>query len=54
MRKQLFQGLAKINKLLLPSFSAQKLDLSEAKKWQLAIIGYRYWVTKNASETIKN
>ncbi|MEN9907481.1 MAG: hypothetical protein RLZZ540_622 [Bacteroidota bacterium] len=44
----MFKILAKINKLILPSFSKQGLDLSKAKKWQLAIIGYRYYVTSRA------
>ncbi len=48
MKKQLFKILAKINKVLLPSFSKQQLDLSKAKKWQLAIIGWRYFVTTNS------
>ena len=37
--------LAKLNKILLPSFSKQQLDLSKAKKWQMAVIGWRYFVT---------
>ena len=45
---QIFRFLAKANKLLLPSFSKQRLDLSTAKKWQLAIVGYRYFVTRKA------
>ncbi len=44
----MFQILAKINKLLLPSFSKKRLDISKAKKWQMAIIGYRYYVTTRA------
>jgi hypothetical protein len=40
--------LAKINKLILPSFTKQQLDLSKAKKWQMAIIGWRYFVTIRA------
>lgn len=40
--------LAKINKLLLPSFTKQGLDISKAKKWQMAIIGWRYYVTSRA------
>jgi len=44
----MFKLLAKLNKLLLPSFSKQQLDLSKAKKWQMAIIGYRYYVTARA------
>jgi hypothetical protein len=42
----IFQLLAKLNKVLLPSFSKKQLDLSKAKKWQIAIIGWRYYVTK--------
>ena len=37
--------LAKLNKALLPSFTKQGLDPIKAKKWQKAIIAYRYWVT---------
>jgi hypothetical protein len=44
----MFKILAKINKLILPSFTKQRLDVSKAKKWQLALIGYRYYVTKRA------
>ncbi|MBD0724884.1 SsrA-binding protein [Flavobacterium sp. L1I52] len=44
----MFKILAKINKLLLPSFTKQGLDLAKAKKWQLAIIAYRYYVTSRA------
>ncbi len=35
----MFKILAKINKLVLPSFSKQGLDLAKAKKWQLVILG---------------
>jgi hypothetical protein len=41
----MFKILAKINKLILPSFTKQRLDLLHAKKWQKAIIAYRYLVT---------
>jgi hypothetical protein len=41
----MFKILAKINKVLLPSFAKQQMDLAKAKKWQMAIIGYRYYVT---------
>ncbi len=44
----MYKLLAKVNKLILPSFSKQQLDLSKAKKWQMAIIAWRYYVTKNA------
>jgi hypothetical protein len=44
----MFLLLSKLNKLLLPSFTKQQLDLSKAKKWQMAIIGWRYYVTIRA------
>ena len=44
----MYTTLAKLNKKLLPSFTKQNLDLSKAKKWQLAIIGYRTFVTLRA------
>lgn len=44
----MFKILAKINKLFLPSFTKRGLDMAKAKKWQLALIGWRYYVTKKA------
>ncbi|NVN18970.1 SsrA-binding protein [Muricauda sp. HICW] len=43
-----YKVLAKINKALLPSYTKKGLDLAKASKLQLAIIGWRYYVTKNA------
>ncbi|WP_298903760.1 SsrA-binding protein [uncultured Psychroserpens sp.] len=48
MKQNFFKGLAKLNRLLLPSYSKQQLDLSKATKLQLAIIGWRVYVTKRA------
>jgi hypothetical protein len=48
MQKQVFKILAKINKIVFPSYSKKQLDLSKATKLQLAIIGWRYYVTSNA------
>jgi len=48
MKKSIFKFLAKINKVLLPSYSKEQLDLSKASKLQMAIIGWRYYVTTNA------
>ncbi|MEM1339891.1 MAG: SsrA-binding protein [Bacteroidota bacterium] len=48
MKKTLFQLLAKMNKVLLPSLTKKQLDLAKASKWQLALVGWRYYVTKNA------
>lgn len=44
----MFKLLAKLNKLILPSFTKQQLDIVKAKKWQMAIIGWRYYVTCRA------
>ena len=48
MKQNVFKALAKLNKTLLPSFSKQQLDLSKATKLQLAIIGWRVYVTSRA------
>lgn len=48
MNKQVFKFLAKVNKIILPSFSKRQLDLAKASKLQLVIIGWRWFVTKNA------
>ncbi|WP_405329196.1 SsrA-binding protein [Leeuwenhoekiella sp. LLG6367-2.1] len=48
MKKQIFKTLAKINKKILPSYTKKNLDLTNATKFQLAIFGYKLWVTKNA------
>lgn len=48
MKKPFFKFLAKINKVLLPSFTKKKLDLANASKTQMAIIAWRYYVTTNA------
>ena len=44
----MFKILSQINKLLLPSFTKQGVDLAKAKKWQMALISYRYYVTARA------
>ncbi|QCX00867.1 SsrA-binding protein [Aggregatimonas sangjinii] len=48
MKKSFFKFLAKVNKALLPSYTKKRLDLSKATKFQLALIGWRYYVTTNA------
>ncbi len=50
MKKSIFKTLAKLNKTILPSYSKKQLDLSKASKVQLAIIGWRVYITKNALE----
>ncbi|PZO27720.1 SsrA-binding protein [Flavobacterium macrobrachii] len=44
----MYKLLAKLNKLLLPSFTKQGLDVSKAKKWQLTVIAWRYYITSRA------
>ncbi|MGG6230939.1 SsrA-binding protein [Tenacibaculum sp. SDUM215027] len=48
MKKSFFKFLAKLNKVLLPSFTKKELDISKASKFQLAIIGWRAYVTINS------
>jgi len=48
MKKICFKILAKLNKLLLPSLAKRGVDMAQAKKWQMALIGWRYYVTKNS------
>jgi hypothetical protein len=51
MYKKFFRTMAALNKWLLPSFGKKQLDMSKAKKWQLAIIGWRAYITKNALDS---
>jgi len=48
MKKQIFKIIAKFNRMVFPSFGKKQIDMSKAKKWQMAIIGWRYFVTKNS------
>ncbi|MCM5663728.1 SsrA-binding protein [Galbibacter mesophilus] len=48
MKKKFFKLLAKINKAILPSYSKKELNLAKANKFQMAIIGWRTYVTKRA------
>jgi len=48
MKNQFFKTLAKINKVVLPSFTKRGLDLIKASKLQLAIFGWRLYITKRA------
>lgn len=41
----MYKFLAKLNKILLPSFTKQGLDIAKAKKWQKALLAYRYFIT---------
>ena len=48
MKKQVFKLLARLNKTFLPSYTKKGLDLSKASKLQMAIFGWRLFVTKRA------
>jgi len=48
MKTKFFNVLAKINKAIFPSYGKRNLDLTKASKIQLAIIGWRAFVTKRA------
>jgi hypothetical protein len=46
MKKSVFKILARINKVILPKY--YKRDLKNLKKWEMALVGYKYWVTINS------
>jgi hypothetical protein len=48
MKNSGFKIIAKINKLVLPSYTHQRLDLAKATKLQLAVFAWRVYVTKRA------
>ncbi len=50
MRKQVFRALARFNKVLLPSLTHSVEDLGKASKWQILLLGWKYWVTTHALE----
>ncbi len=45
-RKRLFRILARVNKAVLPKLWDK--DLLRLSPLQKVIVGYRYWVTRNA------
>ena len=46
MKRAIFKTLAKINKAVLPSYIHN--DLTKLSTMDKAVVGWRYWVTKNA------
>tara|TARA_B110000967_G_C18684258_1_gene459693 strand:+ start:293 stop:448 length:156 start_codon:yes stop_codon:yes gene_type:complete len=46
--KAIFKIIAKINALVLPSLTKKRVDLSKATKSQMALFGWRLYVTKKA------
>ena len=47
----MYKLLAKLNKIILPSYTKQGLDPIKAKKWQMAISAWRYYVTTRALDS---
>ncbi|MDG1761137.1 MAG: SsrA-binding protein [Flavobacteriaceae bacterium] len=43
--------MASVNRMVLPSLSRKRLDLSRATKWQLGLIAWRFYITKNALDS---
>ena len=43
--KEMYKLLAQLNKLVLPSLTKSGLDITKAKKWQKALLAYRYFIT---------
>jgi len=46
--QKFFKVLAKVNKRLLPSLTKKRVDLVKATKLQMALFGWRLYVTKKA------
>lgn len=46
LKRKFFVLLSKLNKAILPK--AHKMDINNLSKFDKALIGYKYWVTKNA------
>ncbi|MFT3884320.1 MAG: hypothetical protein QM724_02480 [Flavobacteriales bacterium] len=46
LRKRFFRLLAAVNRAVLPKLWDR--DLTRLTKVQKALVGYRYWVTRNA------
>ncbi|MBW2961025.1 SsrA-binding protein [Mesonia aestuariivivens] len=49
LKSSFFKGLSKLNKIILPNYTKKGLELENATKFQLAIIGWKAWVTKHAT-----
>ena len=46
--KFFFKIVAYLNKIILPSLTKKRVDPAEATKFQLLLIGYRYFITKKS------
>ncbi|WP_340063633.1 SsrA-binding protein [Ascidiimonas aurantiaca] len=47
IKKRVFKFLARINKQVLPSYSKKRLDLTQATKFQMLVIAWKWYVTRN-------
>ncbi|MBK43035.1 MAG: SsrA-binding protein [Flavobacteriaceae bacterium] len=43
--KSVFKILAKLNKIILPSLTKKKIDLTKVNKFHIAILGWKAFVT---------
>tara|TARA_B110000503_G_C7094568_1_gene390948 strand:+ start:1208 stop:1348 length:141 start_codon:yes stop_codon:yes gene_type:complete len=41
----MYQLIAQLNKIFLPSLTQRRVDITKAKKWQKALLAYRYIIT---------
>ncbi len=46
LKKAFFKIMARINKIIMPKYS--KKDITKLTKFEKAMVGYRYFITKNA------
>jgi hypothetical protein len=46
--KLIFKTLAILNKKILPSLTKRRVDINKATKLQIALLGWRTFVTKRA------
>ena len=46
--KIFFKIIARLNKIIFPSFSKMGIELSNASKFQLIILSWRAYITKRA------
>ena len=49
--KNIFKVLAKINKVLLPSLTKNRVDPIKATKFQFLLLGWRYYVILVQTQT---
>ncbi|MAI22700.1 MAG: SsrA-binding protein [Crocinitomicaceae bacterium] len=50
MQLLLYQFLSQLNRMVLPQFS-RRSDLTQLKKWEQALVGWKMWVTYRYLDT---